>query len=538
MVWVSDDDYLYFVDRAVRGMADIVTELGDARAGTKPDLPGANTPYGLLTHCLGVIEYWAGQLIAGRDVQRDRAAEFGATGLVADLLSRVDEVLEQLAADVSVSVSDAPLRREPDAWAVGPQRPLTQGAVLLHVYEEVSQHFGQLEVLRDALDAAVPPAPFDPPMDWLRQKLGVKWHRPGPDLIPAWVADMDFPVAPPIRDAITGMLDRGDLGYPDWSQRPVADEFAARMTRFGWAARPEHVRLVGDLIQALQIVLDLATVPGDGILVHLPTYPPFPATITTMRRRLLPVQLVPDGESWTWDQEALERDAAGAKVLLLVNPQNPTGRSFTRPELHRLAEVAEAQDLLVVSDEIHAELVHAPNVHVPFASLAPSVAARTVTVTSATKAYNIAGVRTAVAHLGPQWLRERWDAKPPDLYGAPSTLGVEATVAAWRDCDDWLAGLRTHLRAQRDHLAVRVHELPGVRMRVPDAGYLAWLDCRGAALPDDPAAYFRDRAGLELAPGQDYDPAAAGWVRLNFATSRGVLDEILDRMAAALVSPV
>ncbi len=177
--------------------------------------------------------------------------------------------------------------------------------------------------------------------------------------------------------------------------------------------------------------------------------------------------------------------------------------------------------------------MHEPHRHIPFATLLPD---RTVTVTSATKAYNIAGVRTAVVHVGPAWLRERWDAQPPDLFGTPSTIGVEATVAAWRECDGWLAGLRAHLRAQRDHLADRVAALPGVSMRVPDAGYLAWLDCTEAGLPGDPAEFFRDHAGVQLAPGPDYDPAATQWVRLNFATSRAVLDEILDRMAAALAS--
>jgi bifunctional pyridoxal-dependent enzyme with beta-cystathionase and maltose regulon repressor activities/uncharacterized damage-inducible protein DinB len=532
-VSVSDDDFLYFVDRAVRGMAGIVADLGDDRACTKPDLPGANTPYGLLTHCLGVIEYWAGKLVAGRDVARDRAAEFMATGTVTDLLARVDEVLAQLALDVAAASSDSPPRLAPDPWSRGPDRRLTQGGMLLHVYEEVAQHYGQMEVLRDAL--RVGPAAFDPPMSWLREKRGVKWHRPGPDLIPAWVADMDFPVAPPIRAAITGMLDRGDLGYPDWSHNPVADVFAERMKRrFGWDAAPAHVRVVADLIQAVQVVLDLATEPGDGVAANLPNYPPFPATIATMKRRLVPVQLHPDGKTWTWQLDEFERAAAESKVLLLVNPQNPTGRAFTRPELQQVADIAEAHDLLVLCDEIHAELVYEPHEHIPFASLSAATAARTVTITSATKAYNIAGVRTAVAHVGPQWLRDKWDAQPPDLYGMPSTLGTEATVAAWRDCDAWLAELRAHLRTQRDHLVTRIATVPGVSMRVPDAGYLAWLDCRDASLPDDPAAFFREHAGLELAPGPDYDPKASGWVRLNFANSRAVLDEILDRIERAV----
>jgi cysteine-S-conjugate beta-lyase len=530
MVQLSDEEYLYFVESAVRDMARIVSDLGDEQANTKPDIPGANTPFVLLTHCLGVIEYWAGQVNLGRDAHRDRAAEFVATGQVSDLRARTDRVLAQLAEDVAAAAGRTEVAAAADAWARKHERPLSPGGVLLHVYEECTQHLGQLEVIRDAL--RMRPPPFDPPMEWLRAKRTVKWVRPGRDRIPAWVADMDFPVAPPIRAAITGMLDRGDLGYPDWSEKPLAAAFAYRMRHsFGWDADAAHVRPVSDLIQALQVLLDLATAPGDGVLAHLPNYPPFPAAIARMGRTLLPIQLVHDGDTWTWDHSALDRDAAAAHVLLLVNPQNPTGRSFTRAELQQLADVAEAHDLLVISDEIHAELVHEPHRHTAFAPLAPD---RTVTITSATKAYNIAGVRTAVVHLGPAWLRERWDAQPPDLYGTPSTIGVEATVAAWRECDDWLDGLRSHLRAQRDHLVDRVAKLPGVSMRVPDAGYLAWLDCTAADLPGEPATYFRESAGLELAPGPDYDPKASGWVRLNFATSRAVLDEILDRMAAAL----
>ena len=331
-VSLSDDDFLYFVEGAVRGMAGIVSDLGDELAVTKPDIPGANTPFALLTHCLGVIEYWAGQVNLGRDVKRDRDAEFVATGQVADLLRRTDDVLAQLAADVAAADSNAAPASPPQSWARGPRRQLDQAGVLMHVYEEVAQHHGQLEVLRDALRSG-PPA-FAPPMSWLRDKRGVKWARPGPDLIPAWVADMDYPVAPPIRAAITGMLDRGDLGYPDWSQNPLADVFADRMKRrFGWHAAPEHVHLLADLIQALQVVLDLATEPGDGIVAHLPNYPPFPAAIATMRRRLVPVHLQPAGESWAWDRAVLEAAAADARVLLLVNPQNPTGRAFTRAEL-------------------------------------------------------------------------------------------------------------------------------------------------------------------------------------------------------------
>lgn len=378
---------------------------------------------------------------------------------------------------------------------------------------------------------------FDPPIEWLRAKRGVKWHRPGADTLPAWVADMDFPVAEPIVEAIRAVVDRGDLGYPDWPGHPLAHAFAARMeARHGWAPDPGHVRGITDLIQALQLVLHLATEPGDGVIAHVPNYPPFLATLSTMHRPLLAAPISAQGDTWRWDAERLRRDAARgrARVLLLVNPHNPSGRAFTRAELEQFAALADELDLLVVSDEIHAELVHDPARHIPFASLSPATARRTVTVTSATKAFNIAGLRTAVAHVGPPELRRRWDAEPPDLYGAVNVLGVEATLAAWRDGDDWLARLQAHLADRRDRVGKWVDGTDGVEWRPPEAGYLAWLDCAGLALPAPAGEWFRRHAAVELSAGPEFGPGNEGCVRLNFATSGAVLDEILARMTAAL----
>ena len=304
-------DYLYFVQRAVHGMCDLLVELGDELANTRPSLPGANTPYGLVTHCLGVVGYWGGQLVAGRTVQRDRDAEFTATGTVADLLVKAEESLRQLVLDLAVVEPGAPLREQPAAWSAGPGRALNQGGALIHLYEELAQHHGQLQICRDVLVAAHPPAGFDDvPLAWLRGKRSVKWHRPGPDRLAAWVADMDFPIAAPIRDAIAATVASGDLGYPDWPEQPLAEPFAERMrSRYAWSPAPEQVRPVSDLIQALQVVLTLASRPGDGVVAHLPNYPPFLATVTSMNRVLVPAPLQPAGtDSWATDLDRLRAD--------------------------------------------------------------------------------------------------------------------------------------------------------------------------------------------------------------------------------------
>lgn len=410
-----------------------------------------------------------------------------------------------------------------------------------------------------------PVDPFDPPLSWLRARRGTKWAEaarartaPGSryaDVLPAWVADMDFPVAPCVRDALVALLDRGDLAYPDWSgapdDHPLARAWADRMTaRYAWSPDPRHVRHADDLIQALHVVLALASRAGDGVVAHTPGYPPFLTAAGDDGRTplLLPLERVGEGAAttWAWDDDALDRLAARARVLLLVDPHNPTGRAFTRAELERVAAVAERHDLLVVADGIHAELVHAPHRHTPFASLSADAAARTVTVTSATKAFNLAGVRTALVHVGPAWLRERWDARPPELWGVPNVPGVEATLAAWRDGDAWQEQLAGVLRAHRDLAVARVATWPGVRTHSPDAGYLLWLDgtdlARAVGLggPDDPggpdlADWFLDHAGVMLAGGRRYGgPATRHHVRLNVATGPRVLGEVLDRLESVL----
>lgn len=376
---------------------------------------------------------------------------------------------------------------------------------------------------------------------WLRAKPGIKWRVTGPGELAAWVADMDFPAPPAVRRALADLADRGDLGYPAWLHdegSPVGAASAARMSaRYGWKPDPAHAREFTDIIQGLQAVLFAATAPGDAVAMHVPAYPPFLSTLEAMGRRLVPVPLDAERaarDGWSFDPERLARDVAatGARALVLVNPHNPSGRSFGRAELDAIAAVADDRDLVVIADEVHADLTYPPGTHTPFGSL-PGAAERTVTLTSATKAFNLAGIRCAVAHIGSAAVRSAFAKLPPLLFGAVSAPGVAATLAAWEHGDEWLDAVLRRLAANRAIIARELGPL-GIRYRPPDATYLAWLDCRALDLPAGPAEFFLDAAKVRLSPGGDFGPGGDGFARLNFATSPAVLTEICERMAAAV----
>jgi cysteine-S-conjugate beta-lyase len=378
---------------------------------------------------------------------------------------------------------------------------------------------------------------LDVHLRWLHSKPGLKWRAAGPGVLAAWVADMDFPAPPPVRDAIAELASLGDLGYPEWLHDavPLREAFADRMAqRYGWSPDPGEVREFSDIIQGIQAVLHVSTRPGDAVAMHVPAYPPFLETLAAMNRPLVPIPIERGEAGWAFDTERLARDvtAGGARALILVNPQNPTGRSFTRAELEAIAEIAQQRDLVVISDEVHADLTYAPSVHTPFATISADAAGRTVTLTSATKAFNLAGIRCAVAHVGPAAIRRAFAAMPPLVFGTASVPGVAATLAAWRDGGPWLSGVLCRLDENRKALGKALGPL-GIGFDPPDATYLAWLDCAGLGLPADPAAFFLARAKVMLTPGTAF-ANGEGFARLNFATSRAVLREMCDRIAAAL----
>ncbi|MGD9991230.1 MalY/PatB family protein [Pseudonocardia sp.] len=367
----------------------------------------------------------------------------------------------------------------------------------------------------------------------LARRPGIKWRRAGPGTVAAWVADMDFAPPQPVTDALVELIRGGDLGYPEWllTGTPLRAAFAARMAaRYGWDVPADEVREHTDLIQGVQMVLHLATSPGDGVAVHTPGYPPFLATVEEMGRKRVDVPVRRTVDGWDMNVAALDDAAAGCRVLLLVNPHNPTGRVLPREELAAVAEIARRHDLLVISDEIHAELVHAPNAHVPFASLGADAAARTVTFNSASKAFNLAGLHCAVGHWGPPRLRATLDAHPSELFGGVSSLSVVATLAAWEHGDEWQRRLLAVVRRNRDRVAAWLARRGGDDP-VPEATYLYWFAARALELDaDDVVGTVSREARVRLDGGPGFGPGHEGMLRLNLATAEPVLDELLRRL--------
>jgi cystathionine beta-lyase len=372
-------------------------------------------------------------------------------------------------------------------------------------------------------------------LDWLQAKPGVKWHR-HPGVLNAWVADMDFPPPPVVTDALRSIIDGGDLGYPDHLPKPspARDAWVARCgERYGWSIAADETRELNDVTQGIQIVLQHHTRPGDGVVVLVPSYPPFLRSVNEAGRRLVPCvgrrsSSSPTG--WEFDYDALEvaLRADPAKVLLLCHPHNPTGHVFDDEEQRRLVDIAERHHLLIISDEIHADLTYAPREHHPIALLAPD---RTVTIHAASKAFNLAGLRYAIMHIGPAALRDEVLGVPGHVYGEANLFGAEAARVAWTQGDEWLAAVLAHLDRQRMLVGELLAEhLPSVVYTPPAATYLAWLDCRALGFGDDPSREF-SRRGVELSEGPEFGEPGIGHTRLNFATSSDILRRVIRGMA-------
>lgn len=380
-------------------------------------------------------------------------------------------------------------------------------------------------------------------IDQMRARRGVKWRRFPTDVLPAWVADMDFAVPDEVQEAVEQVVRLRDYGYGSGhGVREGAEGLAEAFqhyarTSFNWDVDPASVLPVGDLIQGMYSSVYAFSEPGDGIVVQTPIYPPFLDTIATTERRLIENRLVDDGTKYAVDVDNLRAVVdKSTRLLMIPNPHNPTGRVFTRDELQAMLDLAVEHDLIVVSDEIHADLVYAGHTHIPFASLGPEAAARTITLTSATKGFNIPGLRTALLYFGTLELKERFHKRmPARLLGSPNVIGIDATVAAWRYGQPWLREVMKILEGNRTRVTqFLASEMPGIKYRQPEATYLAWLDCRSLNVGGSPFEFFLEKAKVGLMEGANFGEAGVGCVRLNFGTTPKILDEILARLAESV----
>jgi cystathionine beta-lyase len=373
--------------------------------------------------------------------------------------------------------------------------------------------------------------------DQLRARAGGKWTKYGSDVIPAFVADMDFKVAPAVQEAIEQLTDTQDYGYGQMMDATsLFDAFAAWMARrHNWQPDPTLTHANTDVIQGLVATMVAFTAPGDGIIVQTPVYPPFLRFVASTGRRLVENPLVDDGTRFVVDLEALERAAPQATMILLCNPHNPTGRVLERADLEGIAAIAATHNLTIVSDEIHADLVYPGATHIPMETI-EAAAERTVTLTSATKGFNIAGLRTSIAHFGSAGLKEKFDSAVPErLLGAPSRIGVAATIAAWCYAEDWLDTVIVYLDRNRRRVAEWAAQA-NLAHYMPEATYLAWMNCRHIDVKEGltPQQHMLENAKVALSDGTEFGEPGHGHVRLNFATSAEILEEMLGRLGGAL----
>jgi cystathionine beta-lyase len=359
-----------------------------------------------------------------------------------------------------------------------------------------------------------------------------KWTRwPGRDVIPAWVADMDFRSPQPVIDALQARVAHGVFGYTTVPKDLPTELAAHLLRRYGWQIDPAHVVAIPGMVVGLNLAARAVGGSGDEVLVLTPIYPPFLTVPADQDRRMVPVALddTPDGWRINWD--ALERaTTARTRALWLCSPHNPTGRVFTPEELARLADHCVRHDLILVSDEAHADLViDAAAKHVPTATLGPAIAARTITLLAPSKTWNLAGLGCALAIIPDGALRRRFRTVGTALVPHVNGLALTAAVAAYRDGGPWLDRLTTYLRGNRDLIGETLARIPALRWHPPEATYLAWIDARQAGAGDPTQRC--EAGGVGVSDGRLFH--GPGWFRLNFGCPRSQLREILTRLERA-----
>ncbi len=366
-----------------------------------------------------------------------------------------------------------------------------------------------------------------------------KWNNYGEDVLPLWVADMDFRSPEPVIAALRERAEQGLFGYQSDSPELRALLQARMADRYGWQIEQSALHFVPGIVSALNVLTKAIGKRGDAVLVQTPVYPPFLSAPANSERVLQTADLraVESGTNLRYeiDFEAFEAAITPqTRLFILCNPHNPLGRVYTRAEQEKLAEICLRHDLIICSDEIHSDLI-LEGKHTPIASLSPEIEARTITLIAPSKTFNVPGLGCGIAIIPNDELGERFEKAGHGIVPGVNIMGYTGAVAAYRDGQPWLDELLPYLREMRDVVDDFVAErLPGVRVTQPEGTYLAWLDFNGLRLPTSPYDFFLKEAKVALTDGAAFGKAGEGFARLNFGCCRDNLKEALERMADAV----
>ncbi|HET7088282.1 MAG TPA: PatB family C-S lyase [Anaerolineae bacterium] len=386
---------------------------------------------------------------------------------------------------------------------------------------------------------------FDTPPD-RRHTDSLKWSRYDADVLPMWIADMDFPSPAPVVQALRERVDHGVYGYPAGImgepnelpefRRLIVDRL---VDRYGWQVQPEDLVFIPGVVVASNLACHAVATHNGGVLVQTPVYPPIldAPQKANMRRHDAMLARNSDGAyeiDWDVFGSAITSET---RLFILCNPHNPVGRVFRPDELERMAEICLKRGVVICSDEIHCDLLYTGQRHIPIAALDPEIARNTITLIAPTKTFNLPGLQCSIAIVQNPELRQKYQEARKGLVPWVNVMGLLAAQVAYREGQDWLDQLLAYLEGNRDRLYGYVQsELPGITMARPEATYLAWLDCRQAGIGGNPYEFFLQKARVALADGAMFGPGGEGFLRLNFGCSRALLAEALERMKRALAS--
>jgi cystathionine beta-lyase len=372
----------------------------------------------------------------------------------------------------------------------------------------------------------------------LRKRKTIKWNFFDDDVLPLWIAEMDFPTAPAVLDGVRDCVANEEFGYPPFGEDvlpTVTAEWCRQ--RYGWPVRPEWVRVVPDVLKGMETVINFLTRPESPVVLPVPAYMPFfdVLQVTGRQRIEIPTPQQASGR-YTMDLDALDAAFAnGAGSLILCNPNNPLGTAFTADELRAIVDIAASHDARVIADEIHAPLVY-ERPHVAAASVSDTAAETVITLVSASKGWNLPGLMCAQTILSNPRDRDEWHRINMLHKMGASTVGIRANIAAYTGGAPWLDELLVYLQTNRAYLArVLPESAPGVKVNTPEATYMSWVDFRALHLPTEPAEYLLSKAKVAVNPGIPFGATVgSGFVRLNFATTRTILERAVEAIADAL----